>query len=479
MENQLTQDAKDMSIPTHVRLSRFCHVYRKDDIIALFHTLNVRTIFLKIDEDNTLIKSLCNGDEVSTNHIDAEEKQIIRELIDAGVVLEEEQTDRDILEQLRKEYTGTVDISIMYLLLTDKCNLACKYCFIEGAIPADNVFELMSEETAKKAVDLFIRKAHLCEDPEHKLSIIFYGGEPTLNWETLQSSVLYIQQKISNGDLPSKTEITLITNGTLLNQERVAFIKAQDVRLSISCDGPGHYNDGRLFHDGRKSIDRVMQSFDLLREADIPISVSCTISSFNNKNIREIAQWLCDEKVISVGFNLPMCVPNQPLPSDTMIKDAAIALTDCYEVFRQHSIYEDRVGRKIDAFAQTHIYPFDCGGCGGQIVIAPDGQVGICHAYLGERKFFDFNVHDTKDVDLSNHPDFVEWSKRSPLNMPQCYDCPVLGICGGGCAKNAEVQTGSIWELDHHFCIYAKHTLEWMIWDLYKITSSSTEPSMV
>lgn len=62
---------------------------------------------------------------------------------------------------------------------------------------------------------------------------------------------------------------------------------------------------------------------------------------------------------------------------------------------------------------------------------------------------------------------------RSPLNMPECQDCPALGICGGGCPYQSELEMGSIWALDKRFCIHAKMTLEWLIWDLFKQTQVS------
>jgi uncharacterized protein len=42
-----------------------------------------------------------------------------------------------------------------------------------------------------------------------------------------------------------------------------------------------------------------------------------------------------------------------------------------------------------------------------------------------------------------------------------------LGICGGGCPMHAEKNTGSLWGLDSRFCVHAKATLEWLIWDVY------------
>jgi len=51
--------------------------------------------------------------------------------------------------------------------------------------------------------------------------------------------------------------------------------------------------------------------------------------------------------------------------------------------------------------------------------------------------------------------------------MPQCFGCEAIGLCGGGCPINAELNFGSIWALDTRFCIHTKSTLEWMIWDQY------------
>ncbi|MBU1871132.1 SPASM domain-containing protein [Patescibacteria group bacterium] len=131
--------------------------------------------------------------------------------------------------------------------------------------------------------------------------------------------------------------------------------------------------------------------------------------------------------------------------------------------------------RKVDAFVKSELYAFDCGAAGGgQIVIAPDGHVGICHGYLGSRKHFVTTVDD-EAFDPQNDPVFMEWSRRSPLSMDVCRECPALGICGGGCPLNADFEEGSIWGLDKRFCVHCKTTLEWLIWDLYKQMTNKTD----
>jgi uncharacterized protein len=69
--------------------------------------------------------------------------------------------------------------------------------------------------------------------------------------------------------------------------------------------------------------------------------------------------------------------------------------------------------------------------------------------------------------DPARDPVFLEWNKRTPLNIPECQGCYALGICGGGCPFNARKQYGTIWDIEERFCIHAKKTLEWLVWDFF------------
>jgi len=147
---------------------------------------------------------------------------------------------------------------------------------------------------------------------------------------------------------------------------------------------------------------------------------------------------------------------------------AAKFIINAFQIFRERGVYEDRIMRKANAFIEREVWPFDCGATGGnQIVIAPNGDVGLCHGFTAQRKYFPTNISDL-EFNMDKDPIFREWSMRSPLNMPQCKDCPALGICGGGCPFQAEIEKGSIWDLDERFCVHAKLTLEWLIWDIFK-----------
>jgi len=145
---------------------------------------------------------------------------------------------------------------------------------------------------------------------------------------------------------------------------------------------------------------------------------------------------------------------------------AAECLLEAYARFRNKGIWEERMIRKARAFATQQAMFADCAGIGHQLVISPDGQIGICPDFIKPRRYFSNSVFD-ESFNPYQDKDFQGWLRRSPLNMPQCIDCEAVAICGGGCPASAEARYGSMWEVDKRICPHSKKALEWLIWDQY------------
>ena len=114
-----------------------------------------------------------------------------------------------------------------------------------------------------------------------------------------------------------------------------------------------------------------------------------------------------------------------------------------------------------------------CGAtAGGQLVVAPNGRVGICHGCLYNKQYFVTDIYN-EDFNAQEDPTFVEWSQLTPVNRDECQECEALGICGGGCPINAmnSKPGNTIHSMDERFCVHAKKTLNFMINDLYRIIS--------
>ncbi len=452
-----------------LRFSHFCHPFHEAEVVALYHSLTHQTVFLPLSLYRTVQKSVDTGDDLR----ETEYKNIALSLIHQGMLVSLGYSEKAAIEAVQNVSLGKPSFGILYLLLTDACNLRCTYCFIEGAMPTKTVLRWMTPETAVRAIRLFANTMAK-NPPDRKIghpTVVFYGGEPLLNQKTFVAAVEEITRLKYTGELPDSLSITLITNGTAVTDRMVAVIKEHAISVSVSLDGPKEMHDrNRFFADGRGSFGRIQRSLRKLQDAGVNLSISCTINEANLERLDDVFRWIVfDLGIRGLGFNLLIDTPGTPQTDGSYAQRATEKIIACYEIARREGVYEDRVMRKVNAFVQRKLHVADCGGYGNQLAITPDGKIGPCQAFVSSGQFFPGDVRDT-EFDPFSDSTFLEWSRRSPFNMPNCYFCEAVGLCGGGCAYNAALKGKSIWEKDPNFCIHSKTLLRWLIWDLFRKT---------
>lgn len=127
----------------------------------------------------------------------------------------------------------------IYLLLTQKCNASCSYCYQPRAYK--KVEGLMSKEVANDTVKFF--NDLLGGRPRYQL----FGGEPLLNFDVVK----YIVEKYP------QIYFSLTTNGILINENKYIYewIKSQKhhLDLTISCTAQRQYYG---IHDYQKKMQR-------------------------------------------------------------------------------------------------------------------------------------------------------------------------------------------------------------------------------
>jgi uncharacterized protein len=95
----------------------------------------------------------------------------------------------------------TKEIKLLILLVTDDCNLRCRYCYARGGEKK----EYMSWETAGKAVDYVAARSR-------SFKIQFSGGEPLLNFPLVKRVIEYVKMRWGSATFQ------LQTNGTLIDR---------------------------------------------------------------------------------------------------------------------------------------------------------------------------------------------------------------------------------------------------------------------
>ncbi len=397
-------------------------------------------------------------------------RDVIVPLLEENILVVEDSDDMQYLAEVRQKLLGKISLELMYLLVTDYCNLQCRYCFEETPV-LNKKFKpvYMTQEIAKKAIDLFVKFVDKYGNPRKKKIIHLYGGEPLLNPNIVKFAVLYAEKLKKEKSLSENYEIAIVTNGVLLDEELATFFAEHRVTVGLSIDGPKDINN--VYRVAKKQefdvFDKITKAYALLKKHQVRVGLSVTLTPLAVKQFDRLLKFFTDEFGILNGISLNLLHYNRGvLPAKSYYPEAAKCQIRAFEKFRELGIYEERVMRKAQAFVDCRAIYADCGVVGNQLVIAPDGQIGVCHDFVKPRTYFHGSVFD-EDIGPIASGLFREWRKRSPLFMEQCFDCEAIGICGGGCPASVELKTGNRWNIDERICPHSRLILEWLIWDAY------------
>lgn len=387
-----------------------------------------------------------------TNSLTDINPSMVQILTDKGFIVENDDADDKILDDCRKEILEPY-ISTAYFFLTKNCNLACRYCFERQSETKNSSEGVMSFDVFNRGLDFFQRLINLDKDRfNERKTIIFYGGEPFHNKKLLFSAITEIQNRIKKGDLPVQSKMLVVTNGTLMNDEDIQFIKKNGVTITFSLDGDRQASANRVYPDGETlAWDKATETFKKCVEAGIDLNIACTLSPETIARQKEVLDYFISIGATNIGFNV--ILDNDIIQLNTDYDDkAADFVTTAYRTLSDNNITENRTRRRLDVFKHKHPCLFDCNAAGGrQIAIAPNGDIGICHEHIMDKKHFITTIDDM-EFDPKQSAEYKMWNKRSPLYIDSCQNCIALGVCGGGCVINSERKHDSIFIPDQRFC---------------------------
>ena len=150
-----------------------------------------------------------------------------------------------------REFNPPQMFQILTLLVTEECNLRCKYCYI------DKNPKRMTFETAKKAIDQFLERPILMNGA----NIEMFGGEPTLEVELMDQIMKYFESELKRRNHPWQGNwgISMTSNGTLFTEETKKWIEENRCRVyvGISIDGCREAHE----YNRQGSFDKIMENF--------------------------------------------------------------------------------------------------------------------------------------------------------------------------------------------------------------------------
>jgi uncharacterized protein len=334
----------------------------------------------------------------------------------------------------------------LILVVSNDCNLRCKYCFFSDAYPhsRNRSSSQMSFEVAKKAIDYYFTKLETIHRryPGRKPCITFYGGEPLLNYELVRSVIEYANTQYGNNIIYS-----ISTNGTLLSSERLQFLIESNVNIFISLDGPQEEHDRiRVTANNRGSFAEVYDNCLRVKE---------------KYPLYQRVMLLCtyDWKTDLIKTNNFFEENGAKLPLISFVSSVAPSFTDYYQQFSSVEIkrFKEQLAFLGDQYLEcksagkyapnyleilygsqvasillhgkmgnrrSAIIPYT-GSCipGNKICIQPEGQIDICERVNGR-----FPIgHVNTGLDYETIRNTLTLYNESLSG--KCSSCPVSKLC--------------------------------------------------
>jgi cyclic pyranopterin phosphate synthase len=185
--------------------------------------------------------------------------------------------------QLTDKYGRT--LNYLRLSVTDRCNFRCYYCMPEEGVNFAARKDLLTFEEMQTLCEVF------CHLGVSKIRIT--GGEPFV-----RNGIMPFLQKLSV--VPGLDEITITTNGTLL-QKQIPALKAMGIRkVNLSLDS---LDRARFFGITRRdSFEEVYAGIFSLLENGFEVKLNCVLAA--NKNTQDIIPFieLTKQHSLSVRF---------------------------------------------------------------------------------------------------------------------------------------------------------------------------------
>ena len=185
----------------------------------------------------------------------------------------------------------------LILEVTEDCNIRCTYCIYDEANSSERNHreKLMPKGTAFKALEDFYKRTDGVE-----AYLIFYGGEPLLNFRLITELVEYANI-ISNRGI----KFSLTTNGISLDENKFRFLVENEFNLTVSLDGPEFiHNSNRKTKNGKGTFNIVESNLRSLMRYNEKyyfsnVDFNCTIN--NHLDIPSINEFFLSSDLFTDG----------------------------------------------------------------------------------------------------------------------------------------------------------------------------------
>jgi len=331
------------------------------------------------------------------------------------------------LSKKQPSYEEPENLSKLVLLVSHACNMGCTYCF-QGGLNQETRY--MTPETACQVVQVFLSRY-----PGRLRTILFFGGEPLLNWKTIQAVVGFTLTYCQERQI-ERPRFALQTNGTLIDEQKADFLKKYEFLVTLSLDGPPVVNDAqRVFLKGNGTYEKVLQGVSRLIAYGIRFNMEATITRLHMKlgvPIKEVFEHLLDLGAHCVHI-MPITGPYSTLRISTeVIEDivsqfADLAADSVYSLATNHPKrlqYVLYVIENLVMGAKKHI----CYAGTGTVTVNADGDIYPCY-FLTSDDLLMGNIYEENLSEEQYYQIQSRMAGHTKEHIWPCKECWARHLC--------------------------------------------------
>ena len=337
----------------------------------------------------------------------------------------------------------------VFIDLTNRCNLNCKYCFNYGALQLPPLH--LDIGLIEKALD-----SKLAESVNNWF---LSGGEPFLYPHLFETLKLFRERGIGP---------KIATNGIKLTPEMLDTLAGYGVpSVQFSLDTFKPELHANLKGSQPQDHATILRNLEYAVNSPLRVVVSSVLTEANKREIKEIMKF-CFES----GADSYTLYPN--VPSEDLHKDLIVPFPEILELIDElFSAYISLSSTKViditvPCFSNSSVYTkwkdilalrlHYCAAAQFALKITSDGRVSACICQDGDPFIIgDLRKDGLDDIWVSEK---AQEFRSLYEKIPECSLCSRKEICRGGCRNNASLfGSQGIYSLDP-YCQYLKSCVE-------------------
>jgi len=371
--------------------------------------------------------------------------QLLRSVDDGTSSLETQPALKRLIAPPQKGSAGDTKSLYIIFKLTQGCNFSCSYCYDKV------ILRKLNRQKRDATYHELVSRAVI--DGGGRAFVLLHGGEPLLEMDSVRELVLESRRRYGPA-----VQFSIQTNGSLLDEEILAFFREHNVGISVSVDGASD-DDNRLRLMKRVDANPYERLRGLLSRSDqvgpSDLGLHLTITPHNLPRVLPILLQMQRDGFRSVSFSFYQPVTPGLLPEweGATVAQAMLAIVDAINdghltaLAVQHLIQVAQRVIGMDGGFMCLTSP--CGAGRHLVALYPSGEVGPCDSIFDPDFLFDSVDKYEGEKALSALRGLLD---RDVEKLTPCRTCDVKRLCNGTCPGSAKLTGGDLNGVDSFEC---------------------------